>query len=330
MNNWEHVSYNNLCTELSGGHDKFSERFVCRILQLRRSDRYWSRKCRKFMHKFVQPPRITVSEGGFRELWVFLLLLLLLVEFTDFSMLRPLELRAVSSNVGLYVLMPEFERTGNSVTNLETSANCEERNISSYLLGSITSTSASPTSGIAAPITSAEVSSVKFSVLSTSTETQACNPMKNSPRVSANSADAVGVFCGSVLGFAVVVASDTFNGRAVVEVSTLLVELAVVKLSFSISLAFNVLAFVMKVELRTSCFFAITPPPKCSNFSSLTLISKRNLSRASSSECNGLNGGITTSSIKGTGRGCGCIEAPTPNRSIFCDPDINAGLLKLL
>uniref|UniRef100_A0A1A9Z9A1 Uncharacterized protein n=1 Tax=Glossina pallidipes TaxID=7398 RepID=A0A1A9Z9A1_GLOPL len=113
-----------------------------------------------------QPPLMTVSEGGFRGLWVFLLLLLLLVELTPLLlMLRPIELRAVSSNVGLYVLMPEFERTGNRVTSLgkisvvETSANCDERNISSYLLGSITSTSASPTTGIAAPITSADVSS---------------------------------------------------------------------------------------------------------------------------------------------------------------------------
>lgn len=66
--------------------------------------------------------------------------------------------------------MPEFDLTGSNVTSLGVvsvvvaSAKCEDFNISSYFVGSITSTSASPTTGIAAPTPSAEVSSMKLDI----------------------------------------------------------------------------------------------------------------------------------------------------------------------
>ena len=67
------------------------------------------------------------------------------------------------SSSGRLKRMPEFERTGSRVTSLGAvsvvipSANWEDLSISSYLLGSITSTSASPTTGMAAPMPSAEL-----------------------------------------------------------------------------------------------------------------------------------------------------------------------------
>lgn len=66
--------------------------------------------------------------------------------------------------------MPEFDLTGSKVTSLGVvsvvvaSAKCEDFNISSYLVGSITSTSASPTTGIAAPTPSEELSSIKLDI----------------------------------------------------------------------------------------------------------------------------------------------------------------------
>lgn len=80
------------------------------------------------------------------------------------------ELLLADSRGGLYVRMPELDLTGNRVTSLGVvsvvvaSANWEDLNISSYFVGSITSTSASPTTGIAAPRPSTEEFSMKLAI----------------------------------------------------------------------------------------------------------------------------------------------------------------------